>query len=77
MTATIEKIVSLLEDMPESEVNQVYEMTVHVHSNNSPYKALSKADIMKDLTISREQYSEGKYMNAQHAADDIRTKYGL
>ncbi|MEE3481559.1 MAG: hypothetical protein VZQ80_06185 [Lachnospiraceae bacterium] len=77
MTATIEKIVSILEEMPEEQVDQVYQLTLSTYAQNPSRKQVTKADVLRNLEISRKQYSEGKYMRADVAANSMREKYGL
>ncbi len=76
----LEATISMLESMPEEEINQVYIYTKKLFTKNSsanPFAPLTKEQILSDLAISRKEFEEGKSIDARDAIMTIRRSHGF
>ena len=74
----VEATTSMLETMPESDVQIVYSLTKDLfEKSNSPFKPLTREQILSDLAESREQIKNGEYLDFDDAIKEIRTAHGL
>lgn len=70
--------VSILESLPESDVNEVYLFSqTLLRQHDNPFTPKSENDILNDLTISRQQRLEGKAINADDAFEKLGKKHGF
>ena len=76
--STLESTISMLENMPQSDVEVIYTMTKALFDKQaSPFQALSREQILRDLAESRQQIEKGQYADAKDALQALRSKYGL
>ena len=73
-----EKVVDMLRNLPqedyESAAGYISMLATRHHNPGNP---LSRAQILEDLAISREQEKEGKYKPAGAAFDEVMAENGL
>ncbi|MBQ3269494.1 MAG: hypothetical protein IJH09_06195 [Clostridia bacterium] len=73
-----EKAVDMLRGLSgddyESAVNYIAALSA---GRCSPETPLTRAQILEDLAISRQQIKEGKYRPAKEAIDGVMAEYGL
>lgn len=77
--STLESTVSMLEILPESDVQIVYNITKDLleQRKSSVFKPVTKEQVMQDLETSTKQIEEGKYRSADEVIGRLREKYGL
>ena len=77
MTLT-EATKSMLDVLPEADVRVVYTVTKSLFDKEaSPFKPLSRQQILDDLEISRQQIESGDYLDFDEAISQIEAEYGL
>ena len=71
----LEKAVDLLRNLPaadyEAATNYILELT------SGRQVKLSRAQLLEDLAISRQQEKEGQHQSATEAFDEVMAEYGL
>ena len=76
----LEATVSMLETLPEDDVNTIYEVTKRFfvnRGNDNPYKLKSVDEIINELDAARENAKNGKFSDAGEVSRELRAKYGL
>ena len=75
---TLESTISMLETLPEHELQAIHDITYVIYSRNpNPFRPTSKEQILKDLETSRKQIENGQYKDAKIAINEIGAKYGI
>lgn len=77
---TIEETVEMMELMPEEARRKVWLYARNLFSARrpaNPYLPLSEAQILKDISTSREEMRNGDAENAEDAIQEMRGKYGF
>ena len=72
--------VSMLENMPADEQEQVFLFTqnlFHTKRQQNPFVPLTKEQILADLDRSEEQFENGQFMDASEAIEKIGKKHGF
>lgn len=78
--STLEATVSMLETLPEEELNAIYEVTKRIFVNrsvNNPFQPKTEDEIIRELDIAREHVEEGMFFEAEEVSEELRRKYGL
>ena len=76
--STLEQTVSMLESLPEDDVKAIHDIIYRFYiRERSPFKPLSKKQILNDLAISRAQIANGECKEFGEAIQEIEAKYGL
>lgn len=78
--STLENTISMLEVLPEADLVKTQEFVRELFRQRQrvcSFPLKSKADIYKELEISRRQAAEGQCMEMGQALAEIRGKYGL
>lgn len=76
--STLEQTVSMLETLPEDDIKAIHDITYRFYvRESSPFKPLTKEQILGDLAISREQIANGQGIELGEAIREIEAKYGL
>ena len=74
----LEKAVDLLRSLSESDyesaTNYIRSLTLERYS---PERPMSRAEILEDLAISRQQEKEGKHQPVREALDEVMAEYGF
>ena len=75
---TLDATISMLEDLPESELQAIHDITYILYSKTvSTLRPLKKEQILEDLSVSREQVKNGEFSDAEDAITEIEVKYGI
>ena len=73
-----DKAVDMLRGLSEADYESASSYISALASKRySPETPLSRAQILEDLAISRQQEKEGKYQDARTAFHEVITEYGL
>ncbi len=73
-----EKAVDMLRSLSQADYESASNYISALASNRySPEIPLSRAQILEDLAISRQQEKEGKHKPARDAFDEVMAEYGL
>jgi uncharacterized protein YjiS (DUF1127 family) len=76
--STLEQTVSMLEALPEDDVRAIRDITYRFYIREcSPFKPLTKDQMLNDLAVSREQIENGECLELGDAIEEIEAKYGL
>ena len=78
--STLEATVSMLEAMPEEARKQVFIFTQNLFTARkpaSPFKALTKEQVLSDLAISRSQIASGKGLDMKEALNELGERHGF
>lgn len=82
--STYEATISMMKQMPESDLLVVKEFVRRLSSKTevrkeqyNPYVALTREEIIEQLSLARKQADSGMIMDAHVASNNIREKYGL
>lgn len=76
--STLESTISMLENMSPEDVQVIYTMTKALFDKQpTPFHPLSRAQILQELTVSRQQIQAGQYADAMEALRAVRAKHGL
>ena len=76
--STLEQTVSMLESLPEDDVKAIHDITYRFYiRERSPFKPVTREQILKDLAISRQQITNGEGKELGEAIQEIEAKYGL
>ena len=76
--STLEQTVSMLETLPEDDVKAIHDITYRFYiRERSILKPLTKEQILKDLSISREQIANDEALEMGEAIKEIEAKYDL
>ena len=71
---TVDMLRSLSQEDYESASNYISSLACRRYA---PDKPLSRAQLLEDLAISRQQEKEGKYQPAREAFREVMEEYGL
>ncbi len=81
---TYEATVSMIQNLPETDLLVINEFVKRLSSKNevykeryNPYKHLTREEIVEQLSIARKNAEEGHVMEAHQASNNVREKYGL
>lgn len=73
-----EATLSLMSMMSEEELLEMYHQARRIiDRRDSPFRPLSKKQIMADLAASRQQIENGETVDFDTALDEIEAQYGL
>ncbi|MBQ7448114.1 MAG: hypothetical protein IJV59_09255 [Eubacterium sp.] len=74
--STLEATISMLEQLPEPELVVVFQTTKALLENHkkSPFKPLTKEQVMSDLAISRKQFENGQYSAMSDIIESLRDR---
>ena len=73
-----EATLSLMSMMSEEELLEMYHQARRIiDQRNSPFRPLSKKQIIADLAASRQQIDNGETVDFDTALDEIEAQYGL
>jgi hypothetical protein len=76
--STLESTISMLRVLPEAEVQVIFDITrAMLEKRPSPFAAVSKESVIKDIDLSTEQFARGEAREAREVISDLRAKYGL
>lgn len=76
--STLEATVSMLETLPEEEINTIYEVTKSFFVNRNNFFLPKKEDeIIRELDKTREHVEAGMTVDAKEVSNELRDKYGL
>lgn len=78
--STLEATMSMLEVLSEEDLLRVqnFARCLFMSQNSEyPFRTLTKGEILKQLSTSRQQYVDGNYKDAETFGDEIMEKYGL
>lgn len=76
--STLEQTVSMLESLPEEDVKAIHDITYRFYiRERSPFKPVTKEQVLNDLAVSREQVANGEGIELGEALKEIGDKYGL
>lgn len=78
--STLEATVSMLETLPEEEINAIYEVTKRFFINrtgNNPFQPKTEDEIIQELDIARGDAEAGMVTDAKEVSSELREKYGL
>ncbi len=69
---------NMLDVMPEADVKVIYLLTRNLfEKGSSPFRSLTRAQILNDLEVSRKQIEEGEYLDFDDAMSEIEAEYDL
>ena len=74
--STLESTISMLRVLPESEV-QIFITRAMLEKRPSPFAAVSRESVIRDIDLSTEQFARGKACEARKVISDLKVKYGL
>lgn len=73
-----EKAVDLLRSLSSTDYESATNYILSLASKRyAPDKPLTRAELLEELAISRQQEKEGKYQSAGQAFDEVMNEYGL
>ena len=73
-----EETKNMLDVLPESDVQVIYTVTKNLFEKEaSPFKPLTKKQILADLAESRKEIENGSYLDFDDAISEIEQAYGL
>ena len=72
----LESTISMLRVLPESEV-QIFITRAMLEKRPSPFAAVSRESVIRDIDLSTEQFARGKACEARKVISDLKVKYGL
>lgn len=78
--STLEATVSMLETLPEEEINTIYEVTKRFFVNrggNNPFQSKTEDEIICELDTAKKHVEAGLVNDAKDASKELRAKYGL
>ena len=74
----IEATKSMLDVLPESDIRVIYTVTKNIFDKEtSPFKPLSRAQILQDLDESSAQIENGEYLDFEDSLREIEVDCGL
>ena len=74
----VEATKSMLDVLPESDVKVIYLVTKNIFEKEaSPFRPLTKKQILADLAVSRQQIEDGDYLDFDDALKEIEAEYDL
>lgn len=76
MTSILESTISMLRVLPESEV-QIFITRAMLEKRPSPFAAVSRESVIRDIDLSTEQFARGKACEVRKVISDLKVKYGL
>lgn len=68
--------ISMLRVLPESEV-QIFITRAMLEKRPSPFAAVSRESVIRDIDLSTEQFARGKACEVRKVISDLKVKYGL
>ena len=74
--STLESTISMLRVLPESEV-QIFITRAMLEKRPSPFAAVSRESVIRDIDLSTEQFAWGKACEVRKVISDLKVKYGL
>jgi hypothetical protein len=74
--STLESTISMLRVLPESEV-QIFITRAMLEKRPSPFAAVSRESVIRDIDLSTEQFARGKACEVRKVISDLKVKYGL
>lgn len=74
--STLESTISMLRVLPESEV-QIFITRAMLEKHPSPFAAVSRESVIRDIDLSTEQFTRGKACKVRKVISDLKVKYGL
>ncbi|MBR1559613.1 MAG: hypothetical protein IJ646_05160 [Clostridia bacterium] len=73
-----EATLNLMQTMTEDEQLEMYHQARRIiDERTSPFRPLTKRQILADLAMSREQIANGEVVDFDAAIDEIEARYGL
>lgn len=72
----LESTISMLRVLPESEV-QIFITRAMLEKRPSPFAAVSRESVIRDVDLSTEQFARGKACEVRKVISDLKVKYGL
>jgi hypothetical protein len=72
----LESTISMLRVLPESEV-QIFITRAMLEKRPSPFAAVSRESVIRDIDLSTEQFARGKACEVRKVISDLKVKYGL
>ncbi len=67
----------LLSKIPDAYQDEIHEYLLQNFGEDSPFKPMSKKEILAELAESHACYERGEYQNFDDALDEISKEYGL
>lgn len=68
----------MLDSLPESDIKVIYSLAKNLYEKeSSPFKPLTKNQILADLSDSRKEIESGAFLDFDEAITEIETAYGL
>ena len=67
----------LLSKIPDAYQEEIHEYLLQNFGEDSPFKPMSKQEILAELAESRACYERGEYQNFDEVLDEISKEYGL
>lgn len=77
---TLEATVSMLQELPESELLTIHDMARRFYMKQTvqnPLEPMTEQQMFDKLAVSRKHAEEGRVMDADVAISKIKEKYGL
>ena len=69
---------SMIDILPESDVKVIYFVVKNMfEKESSPFKTLTREQILGDLAVSRKQLEDGQYDDFDEFMDEIGAEYGI
>ena len=76
--STLEQTVSMLKALPEDDGRAIHDITYRFYiREKASLKPVSKEQVLHDLSVSRQQITDGKCQKLSEAIREIEVKYGL
>ena len=73
-----EETKEIIDLLPESDLIVIYTVAKNMFDKvSTPFKPLTREQILEDLALSRKQIDEGNYIDMDEALDSIGAKYGF
>ncbi|MBO6308052.1 MAG: hypothetical protein J6I76_11550 [Oribacterium sp.] len=76
----LEATIAMLESMPDEDISKVYKYTRKLFEEikpENPFGPLTKEQVLTDLAISREEFEQGKSLDAREAIMEMRRSHGF
>lgn len=78
--STLDATISMLETLPENELQTIHDMTLRFYikkSPSSPFQPMSEQELLDALDTAKKHADEGRYEDADVVVDRLRAKYDL
>ena len=73
-----EETKNMIDFLPESDVKAIYDLIKNLYEKeSSPFRPLTKKQILADLAESRDEIESGAYTDFDVAINEIEKAYGL